>query len=272
MAPKQDQDVIKDANKTDIEAGAFDIDCDEETGKIRLVVKDMPGPIPEEQREIANGVYHALGVLKQLRDQTLLDPWEDDDSAYAEFRDRLCQVARAGLTLEHVETRQAMEALQQIREEVSTRLGRTIKFRYLRNLAAWAAGGIIVGLIIAGLAQQGFAGLAGYGWVIVGSMIGAWVSVAATRRTIVFEEMPNFLDSKIEPFVRLLFVGFLAATFTLFIDLEVIQLTMAGVNFLTFDTDIRVALLLGVIAGISEKAVSLRVIDRAQKVISPPST
>jgi len=258
---------VVDTEKPAPDEGVFEVECDDQTGEIRLVVKDEPGPIPEEQREIANGIYSAWGVLKLLKEQGV---FEKNDTAFDEFRMRLCQVGRVGLAMKHVEIRQATDALQQIRKEISSRVGRNIKFRYLRTLAEWAAGGILVGLLVVGLATQAdLTRVAGYGWAIVGSMVGAWISVAATRRTIVFEEMPNFLDSKIEPFVRLLFVGFLTAAFALLIDLGVITLKVAAVDFSAFREDIGVALLLGVIAGLSEKAISLRVIDEAEKVISP---
>ena len=103
-------------------------------------------------------------------------------------------------------------------------------------------------------------------------MAGAWMSVAATRRKVTFEEMPDFLSSYFEPLIRLIFVGLLVASFALFLQLEVLTLKVSGVDFKEFSSEVGVALLLGLIAGISEKALSVQIISRAQKALAPGSS
>ena len=62
----------------------------------------------------------------------------------------------------------------------------------LAFLAAWALGGVVIGFVVVLAAKILaakflFSGLTGYGWVIMGSMAGAWLSLAATRREISFQ-------------------------------------------------------------------------------------
>ena len=251
-------------------AGAFEIKLSvDDDNEFNLEPKDLPGPIPEDQREIELGIYKAWGILKLLREQGV---FAKDDGSFNEFRRRLLEVARVGLAANHVKTILAAKALEQIRDEISVRKGVTIKLTYLVRLAGWAVLGVIVGGVVIFLSKQGLPGLAGYGWVVIGSMAGAWMSVAASRRTVTFEEMPNFLGFYFEPLIRLWFVGLLATTFALFLQLGVLTLRISAVDFAEFPSKIGVALVLGVVAGISEKAVSVRIIERTRKLFTSGSS
>ena len=267
--------------------GAFEIRThdthrNEVKDKIEFNIKpkeEFPGPIPEEQREINYGVYGTWGVLKLLREQGV---FKDEDNSFTEFRGRLLQVAEVGLAAKHVRTHLAAKALDQIREEISLRKGITIKLKYLSRLAGWALLGVAAGASLVYIAAKGIPGLyspdpstpglKGYGWVVIGSMAGAWMSVASTRRKVAFEEMPDFLSSRFEPLIRLIFVGLLAASFALFLQHDLLTLKVSEVDFKNFSSEVGVALLLGLIAGISEKAVSVRIISRAQKALAPGSS
>jgi len=255
-------------------AGVFEIK--DEPPEFTIVTRDVSYPVPEDQKEIELGIYETWGVLKLLKEQGVFE--NEKHGSFSEFRTRLLQVARVGLTLEHVQTKLAAKALQQIRDEISTRKGAAIKLKYLTHLAIWATLGVVVGGALAfipvlagriGAECAVCADVAKYGLVIVGSMAGAWMSVATTRHRIAFDEIPNFLEFKSEPPIRLLFVGLLAVTLALLVQHQVIRVDMAAVEFGKFLEDNGVALLLGVVSGISEKAVSVRIIERAVKAFTP---
>lgn len=231
--------------------------------------KDRPAPIPEEQSEIAHGIYETWGVLKLLREQGVFSG-DNDQEVFREFRDRLVQVAQVGLAANNVKTRTAAKALEQIRQGIILRKGVAIKLRYLLQLAIWSLYGILAGLILIVLSGTGTipATLAGYGWVLIGAMVGAWMSVASTRRALAFHEIAEYLSSTREPIVRLLFVGFLAMTLALMITYGVITLDMGKASLADFHDKRGVAVLIGLIAGIGEKAVSLRIIERVQKTVT----
>ncbi len=144
-------------------------------------------------------------------------------------------------------------------------------YRYLMYLAAWAFSGVVVGcLVVAG--SKAWPGLAGYGWIIMGSMVGAWISVAATRWEISFDGIQDFLDVRFEPFVRVLFVGLLTSVFALFLQLRLIPLKIGEFDLSTFADNRTWALLIGVVAGIGEKGLSVQVVERARKVLAPGSS
>ena len=105
-------------------------------------------------------------------------------------------------------------------------------------------------------------------------MVGAWLSLAATRREISSEDISSFVDYRFEPFIRMLFVASLAAIVALFLQTNVLSIEVGSIKLSQFagTGNTALALLLGVITGISEKAVSVRVIESARKVFAPGST
>lgn len=237
--------------------------------EFNLKPRDTQDEIPEEQRTLSHGIYGAAGVLKLLNEQKVFDK---DQASLKEFRERLLQVAQVGLAASHVKSKLAATALDQIRDEIVLRKGRPVQFRYLLVLLQWAGlGAVVAGLVVAA-AEIAVAGLRGYGWVLMGSMAGAWMSVAAGRREISFEELPYFLDSFLEPIIRLVFVGLLAVTVALFLHLDVLSISFLQVDFSEFAGNVGVALLLGVVAGIGERTLSVRLVKRAQEVVTPTAS
>jgi hypothetical protein len=247
---------------------AFEFEDNDRSEHFNLKPRDnRPGPIPEDQRKISHEVYAARNILKLLKEKRAFRR----NDAYKEFIDRVLQAATVGCVARHVDTKLAAEALEQIRADVVRRNGRPITYRYLMYLAAWASGGVAIGWLVVA-ASKAWPGLAGYGWLIIGSMVGAWISVAAARREISFDGIQDFLDVRFEPFIRMLFVGFLASVFALFLQLKLIPLKIGEFDLSTFADRPTWALLIGVIAGIGEKALSVQVVERARKVLTPGSS
>ena len=250
-------------------AGVFEFVNNIKTDQFNLRPLDNRacGPIPEDQRKISREVYEARNILKLLEEQ---GAFYKDHIAYEEFIARVVQAGEVGCVGQNVDTNLAASALEQIRADIVRRKGRHITYQYLRLLALCALGGAVIGALI-NLVASFLPGLTGYGWVIIGSMVGAWLSVAATRREISFDSIPDFLNYGYEPYIRMLFVGVLASMFALFLNLQVLSVTIGSADLAQFTENIGVALVVGLIAGISEKALSVQMIERARKVLPPAS-
>jgi len=95
-------------------------------------------------------------------------------------------------------------------------------------------------------------------------MIAAWFSVAASRSQITFDSIPDYPDTKLEPAIRMLFVATVALIFALFLHLSLITIIIGKVDLASFMDTKGVALLVGFIAGITQKALSVQLMDRAK--------
>lgn len=227
-------------------------------------------PPPDDQWNVCTDVYKTKNVLWLLKTR---GAFAGDDDAFKSYLERLKLAAQTGCVYNPVVPAQAQEALIEIRDDIVARKGRPAKYRYLTRVAFWAAAFIAVAL----LAMNGLRELpqvtlppfaVGVAWAVCGGVIGAWISLAATRRQISFDEMPQYLDFKFEPFIRLLFVAALAFALALLLHLKVVTIIITSQNLAEFTTKPSVALLLGLVAGIGEKAVTVQVVDRLRKVVA----
>lgn len=173
----------------------------------------------------------------------------------------MIQAAEVGCTANNVKTRLAADALEQIRRDIVRRKGRAIKYRYLITLGRWAVMGILLGALVVA-ASCYVAALSGYGWVIAGSMVGAWLSLASTRRQVSFDSIQDVVNVGKEPVIKLIFVAILASTLAFLLEIGVISLSLGDIDLAEFHANARFAVLLGLVTGISERAASVQVIDR----------
>ncbi len=165
------------------------------------------------------------------------------------------------MTGAHAQTALATLALEQLRAEVLARKGRKVIYLYLTRLAACASGGAVLGLLLYALALHGQVP-PGFGLVLAGSMAGAWLSAASNRRDVTFDELPDYLGSWREPVVRVAFVAVLATVVALFVRSKLVNVQLGEVNFVRFQEDGWAALVLGVIAGVGERALSVKLLQR----------
>lgn len=247
--------------------GVFDVEDSGEEFNIKP--KEIADPIPDDQRELNHDIYETWNILKLLKEGGV---FKSDDTSFAEYRTRLLEAANIGLTANYVKSKLASDALAQIQRHIVKRKGRTMVFGYLAVLVLWAIAGAGIGIAIVLAAKFGATPLSGYGWVIVGSMAGAWLSLAAARRKVDFYDLPGFLDTRVEPMIRMLFVAAIAVAFAFLLQIGFLTLTVTGVEFAKFCNEASTALFLGLVAGIGERALSVQVIERVSRVTAPSSS
>ncbi|MEM6486813.1 MAG: hypothetical protein AAF677_00860 [Pseudomonadota bacterium] len=187
----------------------------------------------------------------------------DEDTTFFEFRRRLLSTARAGLVGAEARPEAATQWLRVIRNDLAHRVGRRLKLRYLGRLALSGAWVACFGAALAVVAVAA-PGLSGYGIAILGSVIGCWMAVAASRRKVVFEDLIDYVDVGAEPRVRMVFVAFVAVALCVLFGADVMAVNLGGVELKDFQTDQRIALILGLLAGIAERQVSLRIIEQVE--------
>ena len=111
--------------------------------------------------------------------------------------------------------------------------------------------------------------LKNYGWVLMGAMAGAWISVAAGRWSLDLKDLPELVNVRLEPFVRTMLVVLVAPVIALLLQLQVFSIKIGAVTLSDFSTEIDVALLLGLITGISVRTISTQVVKRFRGVVTP---
>jgi hypothetical protein len=256
---------------------AFELENNDRTESFNLrPLPALRSPIPEDQRQVAQDVYEVRNVLRLLKEDSAFGK----KGNYDEFLTRLLQAGHVGCVAPYVHTVLAASAIEQIRADIVRRVGRPLVYWYLAALAGWALVGLAVGIggtyligrIIAASANRPlWQAVIGVDWVFLGAMIGTWFSVAASRWQIAFDTIPDYLDRKVEPAVRILFVVVGAAVFALFLHLNLLTIKIGDVDFAHFDNFISTALLVGFVAGIGERVLSVQLLGRAKSPLTPGS-
>ncbi len=227
---------------------------------------DLAEPIPPDQRKLQKEIYRTRGILKLLTEQGVFgtkNKTQEDteqDVVLKEFKTRLRQIAETGLTGTFVRVEHATDAHEDLRQELLTRKGNAVKFHYLAILAAWAGVGLVLGVALYLLGPWP----AGYGLLVMGAVVGAWLSVASTRWSVAFDDLPDFLYSQVEPPVRILFVVVLALAVGIALQAGLLEIKLAGADLKSFADSAPIALLLGLVAGVSERALATRFIEKAR--------
>jgi hypothetical protein len=218
-------------------------------GEFNIKPKDVADAIPEDQRQVHHDIYRTYNALKLMVEHKV---FAVTDLEFENFRDRLLQAAEVGLAADNVKTRDAATAVRDIQADVVMRKGKRLIYSYLSRLGYWALGGSAIAILVHLFVPAELAAIRSYSLVLSGAMVGAWLSVASTRTSV-------GLDT--------IFVALLAIALSLFLQEKLITIKIGDIDLASFTSNSAVALILGLIIGITEKALSLKFFERAKKYV-----
>lgn len=225
------------------------------------LVPGLQGEPPEDQLSLKSDVEATLTSLRLI--------YLHDDASYKQFFRQLLALAQAGLVGPHAQPIVATRALLSLKADVVAKEGAKVKNRYMRELGRTAlvlaavplAIYVVIGLLDLDSAVRGFALL----WV--GCMAGVWLSYGYRRATITFADLAIPESDRLEPFMRLCFAGVLTEAIGLMLFKQVISVEIAGLATASLATDPAVALIVGLVCGISELVLPGKVAKRAAEIL-----
>ena len=171
--------------------GAFLIS--ETDGRIRAQLDPRRKSVPNDHSEFLAAILNVQTVLIVI--------FKDKPEKYNINFTRLLALAQVGLVGNSPETSLAKQSLKQLKADIMIREGTQIKLRYLSRLGYLAAVLAIVGLIVwwgikhwvncsVETAIPQVCSISNYGLLWAGAMLGVWLSVAASRGRLTFEDLP----------------------------------------------------------------------------------
>jgi len=226
--------------------------------------------IPEDQRILRLNIEQTLIVLKSL--------FTKEIASYNEYFDQVFSLATAGLGADPAAPHMANEALCSLKEEILIREGGKIKNKYIFDLGIVSIKFFCTLLIVAAL-FQGSASWCEEAWsnalllgrnfslVWMGAVVGIWVSFCARKIELKFEELHVIDSDRLEPIVRIMFVGLLATIIGLLFSTEAITVKIGSLSSNMINTNPQVAFLIGCLLGFCEKVLALKVSEQARAMI-----
>lgn len=198
-------------------------------------------------------------IEERRRAQRLLD----------QYTRKLADIARLGLEQQH--TGLAKLALNELRSEFVAQQAGRIKNTYIRSLGV--AAGIAAGLLL--LAYVVLAA----GWIenvwlnihktfllaAAGAAIGTWLSFSIRRVQLTFDDLAILEEDLLDPSVRVIFVIALTLTACLLFWTSAMNIEIGNLktNSMVFQQNGSVAMLIGLFAGVAERALATAISGRA---------
>ena len=248
----------QEVNQEKPSIGAFEI---VEKYKKTFNIKPVGDSLPQDQVKLQRAIYAANAILNVI--------FKNREEKYKDYLKALMEVAEAGLESPNIVHPQiAFDALEQIKTNIVLLEGRELKKKYLWDLLQKAivlGSGVLAITLGLDYVWPEIFNFYPLGLVWAGAMTGVWVSVAIKRTKMSFEELPNYDERKIVPFLHLIFAGIITVVFALFLKLEIIGITFNDIDFTEFPRHPEMSFVLGFLGGFSEKALSLKILKKAQQ-------
>ncbi len=188
---------------------------------------------------------------------------------------QLLAVARIGLVGKDPNIALAKKALNKLKSRILINEGGKIKNKYFGKLgiASLIIGAIAIGIAIGiyYLTKDTDDGVTyyihQYFFVFAGSMAGAWVSFGVRKKELKFDELSVMEKDRLNPYIRLLFVGVVSMLFLLFLNSSLITLAIGEVTIDSIMDNIELQILLGAIAGLAGNSLASRLYNIAGDAI-----
>jgi hypothetical protein len=215
----------------------------------------------ENQLNLKDQVERTLVVLKSI--------FSGDDNNYNIYFNQLLSLAQAGLVGEQANPEVARRALLSLQNEVLSKQGGIIKNRYMQKLGIAAAifGGVslILGLFLKYCIMCEISSNFLFLWT--GCMVGVWLSFGIRKTILTFENLHILEEDRMEPIIRLIFAGLLTVTIGLLFALKIISVKIGSVNSEDLISNSLLALLIGILCGVVEKTLAIKVKKQADQFI-----
>jgi hypothetical protein len=252
-------------------SGAFQVSRDNEDPRdIRFSIVANAGPPPKDQLNLKAEVEAALTVLRML--------FADDRQFETYFRP-LLSLAQAGLVGQHAQPDVALGALTALKNEITAREAGKVKNRYMRTLglrALWVGAPVLIVAVGLYLVTHNYWGgksanlsiFINFLFLWSGCMAGVWLSFGARKTILRFEDLHIPEEDRLEPVIRLIFAGLLTVIIGLFFSLRVLTINLGAITTDQINVSVKLAALIGMLGGFSEKALSSAVARQASRLIT----
>lgn len=224
---------------------------------------------PADMLTLKGDIERALSVILSIYAR------EAERSKRNEAVAKLTKLAQLGLVGTSPATSEATAALSAFKHDVIGREAGRIKNDYMLQLGGWAVAFGAVCVVAYFVCDQ-------FRWlppeqiyryrnvflVLTGCMAGAWASFASRKVALGFEDLAALEDDKLEPPLRLLFAAVLTVILSLVFCTGFANVVVGGFTASKLITSGSVALLVGALAGLGEKALPAAMMQRATSFVA----
>jgi len=226
------------------------------------------GPVPEVQTSLQIEIESTVSILRLAL--------SNDEKRFKSYLSKLLGLAQAGLVGDGAQPIPARLNLIELRKHAVEELGPTVKNHYLRTLlvrASIACAGLLTLAAAWYAASKRFLhwlplSPINYLILLAGCMAGVWVSFGIRNTNIQFHQLHNLEDDYMAPIYRLVFAGVLTLSLALLFATGMVEIKLGPFAAGSFETNGKIALLIGLLCGFSERSLASKVIAKATDILS----
>jgi hypothetical protein len=231
------------------------------------------GVTPDDQLKLAAEVRSTLRVVQGLFDR-------HPEHARNHFQ-QLVAIARTGLTGRIVQPAAALKSLRDLQDEILVEVAARVKTAYMFDLgrpaAAIAGIAAVVALLAPAVSRISWVRVPGglltgqqlsnLGILVAGCATGVWLSFGARKPMLTFDDLKVIERDGLGPKTRLAFAILLTIMVALLFAAKILVVDVGSLNTTAVFHDPLVALIVGLLCGFSEQALSRQVATQATKLI-----
>lgn len=263
LSHQAQQNVLAAVNSSrDIARGAFIVYRDQSDAcDIHFQQNELDGvAIPEDQLALKDEVENSLLVMRSL--------FPKGGVRFDSYFRQLLSLAQLGLVGE-ANPSLALRTLKNLQLQVVIQEGARIKNQYMRKLGMSA---LTIGLptFVLALCLRSFTSLDTYSsfcFLWSGCMAGIWLSFGIRKPKLKFEDLHVLESDRLSPYIRLFFAGLLTVVLGLLFSTEAVVISIGSLSTQDLKVSPEIALLIGVLCGVSEKTLSEKVGKTATSLV-----
>tara|TARA_R110001606_G_scaffold74168_1_gene171744 strand:+ start:2630 stop:3703 length:1074 start_codon:yes stop_codon:yes gene_type:complete len=231
---------------------------------------------PDAQLVLRSNIDRTLSALKSIYalDNSSVQRYTENRSRFDDAFYKLLSLAQLGMATKHADPYVANAALTTLKAEIVDREASRIKNDHMRKLGLWA----LVPALVCGILYLLYDEF--IYWpdeiqhyrhiflVWIGCLAGTWVSFAARKVVLTFEDLSTLEKDRLDPPMRLIFTAMITTFFILIFTTGLINLEIGGFSSASILTSGSVALLIGALLGLSEQALPAVIMDRADNFMT----
>lgn len=250
--------------KSNMESGYF-IVCRNKDEDYDIDFSLKPGTlmenVPKIQSDLYSEIEHTVNVIRTL---TYTSSFKKE-----KYFNKILSLARAGLVGDEANPYISMSALDKLKDEVLRSEGERIKARYMLKLGIFTLIYIAMITLIYIILELVFNidHLAIYFYVSVSALIGTWFSFGVRKKVIEFNDLSIMETDMMLPSIRLIFVWIASIVFLLFVQTELVTLSIGNISSDSIQESVCLQLVFGFCCGLIESNLGNVIYKNAKRFI-----
>lgn len=239
--------------------GAFIVARDPNNNKdILFQITATASSVPKDQMKLKEEVEKTLVVLREIL----------EGDKFEQYFDQALSLSQAGLVGDAASPDAALSTLWQLQDQVVANEAGRIKNEYMKKLGKSALElGVPVSLLATCLYYFTDWELVTFLFLWCGSLVGTWISFGTRKNILKFADLNILEEDRLDPSIRLIFAGLLTLIVGLFLTTHAFIIKVGQMTTEQIGSDLKVALLIGVLCGISEKVLPSKISQKASQLI-----